>query len=387
MHQALIIYIIFQSLLFSVILISGKKPENRPLLFYFIYLFVFHVLFMLNHKEFVINYADSELVSIMYDFIALCNTAIVLFFLYSILEKPAPKALRWLWLIPVIQIIADYTFKTLDPEFYEASFYHNWYLSFPFYIRILFTGLLIWQIQVFNKEIRENGSSKKHHELIRLYWGKYFVYFHLALSSLLLLYMLFTLANGRLYSTDESTLTYSPHYYNMIHRGFIAIFLLVFGYLAVRNPSVFNAPSAGAHLEQQIAEIVLPEEEKKFQTKTEFTEEQIRQYTELLNKLVETDKVYLDPELTLSKLSKLSAIPSRQLSQFIQITFHKNYKEYINSYRVLHAQKLLTRENASRDTMYGIAFDSGFNSESSFYKIFKQQTSLTPKQYQDRSRV
>jgi AraC-like DNA-binding protein len=35
--------------------------------------------------------------------------------------------------------------------------------------------------------------------------------------------------------------------------------------------------------------------------------------------------------------------------------------------------------------MYAIAFDSGFNSESSFYTIFKYQTSLTPKQYRDQN--
>lgn len=99
---------------------------------------------------------------------------------------------------------------------------------------------------------------------------------------------------------------------------------------------------------------------------------------------MENDKVYLDPELSLSQLAKLSGIPSRQLSQFIQLAFHKKYTEYINTYRIAYAQKLLEDQQESRSIMYSIALDSGFNSESSFYTLFKQQTGLTPKQYHEK---
>jgi AraC-like DNA-binding protein len=387
MHEALVIYIIFQSLLFSVVLISGRKPENKPLAFYFAYLFLFHLFFMLGNSHFSINFAESEIIDTTYGFIALCNSAVVISFLYSILEKPMPKLLYLLWLLPVLYIATDHLFKIKAPELYAAGFYKNWYLNFPFYTKILFTILLIWQVQVFKKHIRENSSSKKHDELIKLYWGKYFVYFNLILSSLLLVYLFFTLTNGRLYQLDSSSFIYSPYYYNMINRSCTAIFLLIFGYLALRNPSIFNVPSTGSHLEQQIAEIVLPEEEKQFQPKMEFEDEQIERYSQIINQLMEVDKVYLDPELSLNKLAALSKIPSRQLSQFILLTFRKNFKEYINTYRTRYAQQLLTQPNAPRYTMQAIAFDSGFNSESSFYKIFKQQTSLTPKQYQDKFRA
>ncbi|HSH64222.1 MAG TPA: helix-turn-helix domain-containing protein, partial [Bacteroidia bacterium] len=172
--------------------------------------------------------------------------------------------------------------------------------------------------------------------------------------------------------------------YNIINRVFTILFLLVFSYLALRDPSVFNVPLEGAHLEQQIAEIVLPAEDKIFQTKIALADEQLEQYAQVLKKLMEQDCVYLDSELSLNKLAELSEIHSRRLSQFIQMTSGKNFKEYINSYRIAHARKLLIQQNPANSTMYSIAFDSGFNAESSFYKIFKQQTSLTPKQYQDK---
>ena len=390
MDQTLAIYIVFQSLILGIALIAGGKLENRPLAFYFVYLFFSSTFLLLSHGAVWSNLQDNEPIGIIYELIALCRSAIVFYFLYSILEKPMPKSLRWLWSFPILNLAANYAFKIMDPNFYKASFYENWYLNFPLYTKILFTILLIWQVKVFKKEITENSVSKKHSQLIKLYWGKYFVYFYLALSSISLLYLLFTLTNGRLYTISSPLFIYSANNYNVIYHTFTAVFLLVFGYLALRNPSVFNInpsnPSTGPHFEQKIAEIVLPEAEKNFQKKIEFTDEQKKQYDLVLNKLMENDTVYLDPELSLSKLAKLSAIPSRQLSQFIQTTFHKNYKEYINYYRTKHAQKLLTSKHSSRFTMYAIALDSGFNSESSFYKIFKEQTELTPKQYHDKFR-
>ncbi len=388
MLKALTIYIIFQSFLFSIVLISRKKPENRYLIFYFVYLLLFHVLFTAT-DVLPETFPGYKYIRSSYQFIAICNSAIVFSFLYSILEKPMPRFLYLLWLLPFFHTLADYLFKKLNPIFYNEGFYNNWYLNFPFYIKILFSVLLIWQVPVFNKEIKED-SSKSHYRRIKLYWGKYFVLLNLILSISLLVYLFFTLTNGRLYHIDSSLLIYSPDHYNFIHRGFITLFLLIFGYLALRDPSTFNLsptndqPEHQSHFEQQLAEIVLPEEEKKFQAIVEFPDEETEAYNRILNKLMEDDKIYLDPDLTLNRLSELSAIPSRRLSKFISFTTHKNFKEYINGYRTSHAKNLLIQKNVSNYTMYSIAFDSGFNSESSFYKIFKQQTNLTPKQYQEK---
>ena len=136
-------------------------------------------------------------------------------------------------------------------------------------------------------------------------------------------------------------------------------------------------------IEPRVTEIVLPKEEKNLAKKIDLSLQQTEHYMQVLNNVMETEKAYLDQDLSLDKLAQRTRIPARQLSQFIQSSFQKNYKEYVSSYRVNHAQALLTHQNKRKHTMYSIAFDSGFNSESSFYKIFKDQTGVTPKQYQD----
>jgi AraC-like DNA-binding protein len=384
MNQALTLYTIFQSLLFAIVLLLGRKPENRYLTLYFIYLFLLDLSFLISNGYWGSKLSGGELVETIHELIVLCRPAIVFYFLYSLLEKPAPRQLRLLWLLPLLNFAYHYTCKILGIDLYTLTFYENWYLSFSLYTKLLFISLLIWQLKVFKKTITENNGFKKGTSLLKLYWGTYFIYFNLILLITSLVYNALTLANGRLYTINSAFFIYSDYGHNIIYQSFTALFLFVFGYLALRNPSVFNTITDTAHLENRIIEIVLPEEEKSFQKKIELTDEQTNQYTLLLTKLMEVDNVYLDPELSLSKLAGHSGIPSRQLSQFIQFAFHKKYTEYINTYRVEHAQKLLSLQNDSSSIMYSIAYDSGFNSESSFYTLFKQQTGLTPKQYRDK---
>lgn len=384
MRQALLIFIIFQSLLFSILLISGRKRENRYMTIYFSYLFLFHLAFLLSDKMHLFYPSYDELVGSIYEFIALCNSAIVFSFLYSILGKPMPRPFYLLWLLPIAHTITAQVFKTVNADLYGAGFYKNWYLNFPFYTKILYTLLLIGQIRVFKKEIAENAQSKEHIQVIKLYWGKYFVYFQVISCSLLLIYLAFTLTNGKLYTVDSDLFVYSADYYNLINRSCMIFFLLVFGYLALRNPEVFNTVnSVKPNLEQQLAEFVLPKDEKNFQPNLELPAEQMKEYEEKLGKLMEEQKLYLDASLTLNKFAQLADVPPRKLSLFLNLTCNKNFKEYINGYRVEYAKKMLTDNNSARFTMYSIAYDSGFNAESTFYLVFKQQTGLTPKQYQD----
>jgi AraC-like DNA-binding protein len=384
MNHALTLYTIFQSLLFAIVLLLARKPENRYLTIYFIYLFFLDLSLLVTSGYWGNSLPQNEFMETIHELIVLCRPAIVFYFLYSLLEKSAPKPLSLLWLLPLLNLVYHYTCKFLGTDLYTLSFYKNWYLSFSLYTKILFISLLIWQLTVFKKAIAENNVSKKATSLLKLYWGNYFIYFNLILLITSLVYNALTLANGRIYTSNSSFFIYSEYGHNIIYQIFTAFFLFVFGYLALRNPSVFNTITETAHLENRLIEIVLPEEEKSFQKKIELTDEQTIRYTHLLNKLMENDKIYLDPELSLSKLASLSGIPSRLLSQFIQLAFQKKYTEYINVYRIEHAQKLLTQPNSSRSIMYSVAFDSGFNSESSFYTLFKQQTGVTPKQYRDK---
>jgi len=99
-------------------------------------------------------------------------------------------------------------------------------------------------------------------------------------------------------------------------------------------------------------------------------------------KLIEKDKLYLDETITLDKLSKLLSVNKHYLSTAINKCWNKNFKDLINSYRVKEARRLLSDSNYSKLNIIEIGYRSGFNSKTSFNRIFKEKTQMTPLEYQ-----
>jgi AraC-like DNA-binding protein len=87
---------------------------------------------------------------------------------------------------------------------------------------------------------------------------------------------------------------------------------------------------------------------------------------------------YLDPLLSLEKLSDELDISVSQLSKLINIYSTYNFSDYINSLRVKQAKKLLSNNEFSDYTIVAIGLECGFNSKSTFYSAFKKFTSQTP---------
>ncbi len=104
---------------------------------------------------------------------------------------------------------------------------------------------------------------------------------------------------------------------------------------------------------------------------------EVNQYHEKLKRIIEKDQIYLDTELTLTKLSKLVGVSSKQLSQIINQTQNINYSRYIANYRVEEAKRLLENPDYNHYKISAIAYESGFNSISSFNNAFKKITNTT----------
>lgn len=97
---------------------------------------------------------------------------------------------------------------------------------------------------------------------------------------------------------------------------------------------------------------------------------------------MQNERPFLDNELSLSSLAKSLDLPTHYLSQIINQIEKQNFFEFINGYRVQFAKELLLN---SDDTVLKIAMDSGFNSKTTFYKVFKKDTSMSPSQYRQQN--
>jgi len=103
-------------------------------------------------------------------------------------------------------------------------------------------------------------------------------------------------------------------------------------------------------------------------------------YNRLLE-YIETDKPYLDQELTIYKLAEALELPRHHLSQAINTKSGKSFYDFINSYRIDEAKRRLKDPGFNNMTIQGIAFDSGFNSKATFNTAFNKFAGMTPSAY------
>ncbi|MEZ5041192.1 MAG: helix-turn-helix domain-containing protein [Saprospiraceae bacterium] len=100
----------------------------------------------------------------------------------------------------------------------------------------------------------------------------------------------------------------------------------------------------------------------------------------LLNTM-EVEKIYLDPELSLTKLAEKLNISPTYLSQVINQHFQTSYADFVNTYRLQEAKNKLAQPQNAIYSISSLAFDSGFNSLSTFNTLFKKENQMTPSQY------
>jgi len=107
-----------------------------------------------------------------------------------------------------------------------------------------------------------------------------------------------------------------------------------------------------------------------------------KQRIDELRKLMEEKEVFLNPELSLKDLAGKLNCSTNTLSSIFNDLLNQNFYDYVNNYRVEHVKSMLNNKDMAHYTLLSIGFDAGFNSKSSFYRIFKKHTGLTPSEYQ-----
>lgn len=101
--------------------------------------------------------------------------------------------------------------------------------------------------------------------------------------------------------------------------------------------------------------------------------------------LVENEKIYQEPELTLQQLADKLNVPAYQVSLTLNEGMKRTFYDLINGYRVNEAKKLLTDSKNKNFTILSVGFEAGFNSKTAFNTVFKKLTGLTPTEYRDRN--
>ncbi|WDZ99737.1 ABC transporter permease [Mucilaginibacter sp. SJ] len=110
---------------------------------------------------------------------------------------------------------------------------------------------------------------------------------------------------------------------------------------------------------------------------------ELRQKGTWLRKAMEAKRYYQDAELNLTSLAEKLGLTVHELSRIINVALKKNFNDFINEYRVAEVIRKIQDPAFAHITLLGIALESGFNSKSTFNRIFKQMTGKSPAEYKN----
>jgi AraC-like DNA-binding protein len=157
--------------------------------------------------------------------------------------------------------------------------------------------------------------------------------------------------------------------------AFIALFSMVYSFYGIKQPVIFGEV---LHNERNGEK----REAEKY-SRSGLKDEQAEEYLTILLDYMESEKPYLDGNLTIHDLSLKTGISRHHITQVLNEIYGKNFFTFINEYRTREVIERFSDSRYDHYTILAIAFDSGFNSKSTFNSFFKSQTGQTPSKYRE----
>jgi len=115
--------------------------------------------------------------------------------------------------------------------------------------------------------------------------------------------------------------------------------------------------------------------------------EEFEKMKQALSQSLSEKKAFLDPDLTLGKLSSMIGCSDKKLSLLLNQILHTSFYQLINEHRVDEVKKMIDSGDYDNYTLLGIAQEAGFKSKTSFNRIFKKTTSFSPSEYKKRPKT
>ena len=100
-----------------------------------------------------------------------------------------------------------------------------------------------------------------------------------------------------------------------------------------------------------------------------------------IKKALEQEHLYRNPSLSLSDLATALQLPPKLVSQHINGGFEQSFNDFVNTYRVAEVKNRIQAGELQQMTLLGLAFESGFNSKTSFNRVFKRLAGESPSDY------
>ena len=226
----------------------------------------------------------------------------------------------------------------------------------------------VWAAIVLYKKYRKLDSSSLSVVLVKkIRWVKYFLYYWLVNFSIWLVSKTVILSFGAFTEYDLN----QPFAY-------INSFLSVTSLMVIYGISYFTLK----HLDVVSSAF----QKEKYSNSKLHPETEAAYFKKLLN-IIEEEKSYLNPNLKISDLAlKLSTNP-KYVSQMVNKYAPSGFIALINAYRIEAVKRKLEDPTQNFLTIAAIAEACGFNSKSTFTRVFREHVGMLPKEYKDQNQT
>lgn len=157
----------------------------------------------------------------------------------------------------------------------------------------------------------------------------------------------------------------------------VVFLVLYLGYHGISQSKIFISP----FLLQQQSQIESENQEKKPKSPYNYSKTELITLEKQLNTLMNDQKLFLDEKLSLKSLAESLVISDKKLSDMLNQHMQISFYDYVNGFRVEDVIHKMKDSHYNKYTLLAIAFESGFNSKTSFNRIFKKVTNFSPSEY------
>jgi len=362
-----VLYIGISQSFFAGLLISTKKPYTTANRLMAAWLFMICI-------EMIFALINSNVIE-MYSFPFITFTYGPLLWLYVKFMTNPERKFNWLELLHFIPFIGFFTVSVIFRSEPLVKDLRGFFIpdelmalrivySVTFFLSItLYSTLSFIEIRRHQENLRNlvSFTSRK----ITLNWLKI-----LSISFYVVFFILFILGGLNMIG---NIIPFDPYF---VIFGFIALFSGVYSFYGIKQPVIFG-------------EVFQPErnDEKKETekySKSGLKDAQAEKYLGKLLSYMETNKPFLDGDLTIHDLSAKTGIARHHITQVLNEKYKRNFFTFINEYRVKEVMQRFSDPKFNNYTILAIAMDSGFNSKTTFNSIFKGQTGQTPSEYREK---
>ncbi|WP_339811161.1 helix-turn-helix domain-containing protein [uncultured Imperialibacter sp.] len=161
----------------------------------------------------------------------------------------------------------------------------------------------------------------------------------------------------------------------------LTVFTFIMVYFGINQSAIYSKERPNL---KPILQKVSPGEPASKAVGSPLSDEQMNELSLLVTNYLVDKKPYRNPDYNLQMMADDLAISRHKLSHVINTGQKKNFYKFINEFRVEEAKKMLADPSFDHYSVLGIAMECGFNAKTSFNRIFKDETGLTPTEFKQR---